>query len=84
LGWGIFVVARFYAVASSAVDPAKAAETETTGEAGDEADDDGEDYEDEDQKRGARNQSFGGRAQDGVNDGDECMDENHLALGRRI
>jgi len=81
-GWGILVVAGLYAVASAAIDPAKAAEAETAGEAGDEAHDDGQDDEDDDQKRGARDQGFGRRAQDGVDDGDECMDENHLAIGR--
>lgn len=59
-----------------------AAHAETSGERSDEGSDNGERNQDDDEQREAGEQGGRCRLKDRVDHGDDCVKENHLALGR--
>ena len=59
-----------------------AAHAETTCKCGNERGDDGERNQHDDQQGEARDQRRGGGLQYRVDHGDDCVEEDHLALGR--
>jgi hypothetical protein len=84
VGWGGGSVGVILFLQVLPPEPVDAAEAEAAGESGDESAQDDENHDSHDQKREAGNQRFGGRAQDGVNHGDQCMEKDHSAIGREM